>query len=367
MANGDRPNWQAGLAILYTNYGINGFSSFLCLSLMAYMWKKKRLKFNLYTKCVLLMTAYQMYYEVATPLAFEVTGPSTYEQGGSIVLFFFSWFGIMLGGIGSSIWAFMILACALFTVHFGRNLTLKEQFIAFYSITLIHWIYSVVVATIFTRGYMQLVSPETVFYYLSVYDYIRVTFIALSMIVFLRLCYVLFATTAKGQRNRSPLYHLLFKLAPYPITILIVRAGATFYKQIYQENQLDFPENADAARTFWFYVSVILMPSVGVFAFITFINVTAGAWRSLIEMLHLECVFTLPNAPDFWPDGKLDIKYKNQNKMRESIIASASLFNAETSQEEILGVYSQMDEYELSESMVPKGLSSKEVGMMREL
>ena len=181
MANGDRPNWQAGLAILYTNYGINGFSSFLCLSLMAYMWKKKRLKFNLYTKCVLLMTAYQMYYEVATPLAFEVTGPSTYEQGGSIVLFFFSWFGIMLGGIGSSIWAFMILACALFTVHFGRNLTLKEQFITFYSITLIHWIYSVVVATIFTRGYMQLVSPETVFYYLTIYDYIRVTFIVLSI------------------------------------------------------------------------------------------------------------------------------------------------------------------------------------------
>ena len=40
--------------ILYVNFGINAAASITLLSLMFYMWKKGRMKFNLFTKVCML-------------------------------------------------------------------------------------------------------------------------------------------------------------------------------------------------------------------------------------------------------------------------------------------------------------------------
>jgi len=43
--------------ILYVNFGINAAASITLLSLMFYMWKKGRMKFNLFTKVCMLYTS----------------------------------------------------------------------------------------------------------------------------------------------------------------------------------------------------------------------------------------------------------------------------------------------------------------------
>jgi hypothetical protein len=59
---------------------------------------------------------------------------------------------------------------------------------------------------------------------------------------------------------------------------------------------------SSAAKTFCFYLAVLLVPAVGVAALIAFFLVTAGAKRSFIQMLRLECICTLPPAPASWVD-----------------------------------------------------------------
>ena len=134
--------WGPGLSILYCNYAINGFSSLMTLCLMHYMWSRNRMQFNLYTKCVLLMTSYQMLYELTDPMLFEVSNPGGYQNGGSPTLLFFVILGVTAGGIGCSLWSFMILACALFTVHFGRQPSKKEELIAGATLNVAIWAYS---------------------------------------------------------------------------------------------------------------------------------------------------------------------------------------------------------------------------------
>jgi len=97
------------------------------------------MQFNLYTKCVLLMTSYQMLYELTDPMLFEVSNPGGYQNGGSPTLHFFVILGIYIGGIGCSLWSFMILACALFTVHFGRQPSKKEELIAGVTLNVAIW------------------------------------------------------------------------------------------------------------------------------------------------------------------------------------------------------------------------------------
>jgi len=86
-----RPAYNAGLTILYVNYAINGVASLLTLMLMGYMWMRGRLKFNLYTKCVLQMTFYQMIYELTDPMIFEVSHPGSFERGERYVLSVHIW------------------------------------------------------------------------------------------------------------------------------------------------------------------------------------------------------------------------------------------------------------------------------------
>ena len=319
--------WGPGLSILYCNYAINGFSSLMTLCLMHYMWSRNRIQFNLYTKCVLLMTSYQMLYELTDPMLFEVS--NRVHQKGGPTLCFFVMFGIQAGGIGCSLWSFMILACALFTVHFGRQPSKKEELIAGVTLNVAIWAYSIPVAMIAYLVYKRQYPLEKVFIFVRLYDVIRIGFIVLSMIVLLWLYYILRKTSIKGQRERSPLYHLLRKLIPYPIICLISRAGASVYKEVYSETIESYPGYAIAGfwKTFWFYIAVVFMPAIGLFSLIAFIKVTPGARRSLIQMLHLDGVFTLPVAPAKWAEQ--DEKEKEKEKVKEKEKTGNPMTNAE--------------------------------------
>ncbi len=46
--------------VLLVNVGINTLAIVCTLALMWYMWRNGKLKLNLYIKCVLLMTVYQL-------------------------------------------------------------------------------------------------------------------------------------------------------------------------------------------------------------------------------------------------------------------------------------------------------------------
>lgn len=284
-----RPTFRTAMTILYISFAVNGLASIVTLALMRYMYKQGRLKFNLYTKCVLQMTFYQLLYECSVPFYFEVI-PATKNTALRVVDYFFA----LMAGIGSSTWAFMLLLGALYAVHYGRQPTGKEQLVA------------CVVCNVFCVGYAvpcgmymhyTIQDPTHGFTWFELrrgYDMIRLALIVLSTAVMLRLYYVMLQTSAKGQRAHHPLYHLLKKIVAYPILLSVARFGATTYKQIYNSGPEKFPENAGTMQTFWLYAYVLLIAIVGLGFLIIFVSVTAGAKRALIQMLRLECIFTLP-------------------------------------------------------------------------
>ena len=136
----------------------------------------------------------------------------------------------------------------------------------------------------------------------KLYDYVRLSLIGISFIVILQLYHAMLQTSRKGDRKRHPLYHLLCKITPYSIILSLSRFGATSYKWIYQGSLEEFPNDATGMHIFWLYVSIILMPFGGVGCLVAFVNVTTGAQRSLIQMLHLECIFNLPAPPTEWAE-----------------------------------------------------------------
>ena len=180
------------------------------------------------------------------------------------------------------------------------------------------------------------------------------------MVVVLWLYYILRKTSIKGQRERSPLYHLLRKLIPYPIICLISRAGASVYKQVYLEPPEQFQTSDGFWKTFWFYIAVVFMPAIGLLSLIAFTKVTPGARRSLIQMLHLDGVFTLPVAPANWAEQNEKEKEKektgnpmtnaeaidNETEERQSRFSRHSFTLDELELHHEL-LY-QMDEYELA-------------------
>ena len=54
---------------------------------------------------------------------------------------------------------------------------------------------------------------------------------------------------------------------------------------------------------------------------VVFMNVTAGAKRSLIQMLHLECIFTLPDAPASWAENNnIGLRIDGESTMRPTTV-----------------------------------------------
>jgi len=259
------------------------------------------------------MTFYQMVYELTDPMLFEVAHPGGFEKGDSALVYGVVIGGVNVGGIGSSLWSFLLLTGALFTVDVGRMPTYYESLVFAIVANMLLFAYSVPATDVEYQAHKiaNSTNPD-LFLYVLLYDYIRAAFIGLSIVVISRLYYVLLVTTAIGERKRSPLYHLLRKIVVYPIILTVSRIGASVYKQVYSENIEDFKENSNAAKTFCFFLAVICMPAVGLPALIAFIKVTAGARRSLMQMLHLECFCDLPPPHPSWASEAEDARSENE-------------------------------------------------------
>jgi len=282
--------------VLYINFGLNALASLTTLVLLRYMWTSGRLKLNLYTKCVLQMTSYQLMYEISTPLIYQVVSVKGYAQGESAGAFLLVNVACILGGTGSSLWSLMLLVSASFTVYYSRQPTAREQLAAIIVVNALLFGYAIPNIVAFNTAYLDIGTRFDLYMACwAIYDYVRLTLIGLSATVLSYLYYVMVATSVKGQRNRSPLYHLLWKIVPYPIILSVARLGATTYKEVYG-NIILFPADASAWQTLWLFAFVLLMPIVGTGCLVAFIRVTSGARTLLIQMLHLECMFASPDA-----------------------------------------------------------------------
>jgi hypothetical protein len=93
-------------------------------------------------------------------------------------------------------------------------------------------------------------------------------------------------------------------------------------------------------QIFWLYVFVLLTPAASLGLLIAFINTTAGAMRSLVQMLHLECIFTLPDAPASWAE-------EGENKDNDHRLDGESTVRPTMAQEEHDRLVT-MDEHDLA-------------------
>ena len=223
--------------------------------------------------------------------------------------------GIILGGVGASAWSFMLLLSALSTVHNGRQPSVWLQRYAGVAVNAALVAFTIPFMIKCHEVFLDITRFSEYWPYWKVYDFVRLLLLALSALIMFRLYYVMRQTSIPSERTRSPLYHLLHRILPYPIILAVSRLGGTTYKQVYGEGISRITESARGWQVFWAYVFVLLMPLCGAGCLLAFVNVTAGAGRSLIQMLHLECIFTLPDAPVAWAtqglEGGRESKYKD--------------------------------------------------------
>jgi len=314
-------NKSIGLFVLYVNFVVNFIASVIATTLMFYMWKRKTLKMNIFIKCVAQLTVWQCVYEFWCPWLFEVA--SMHDPGMNIFRGVATTF-TSLGGLGASLFSFLMLISALFTVHTGRMATRKEQYGVIMSVYVFMIGYSIYMGTIgYKASATNFHSWRRAWLY---FDYLTSILISASAMCALRLYYVMIRKSIHGERSRSPLYHLLRRVAIYPVLVSVSRSGDAFYKQIYGTTIDAFPvSGAPGMQIFWYYYSVIMMPFAGIGALLAFMGIQAGAWRSLILMLHMERFFALPPPPAAWAEEnekQLAIK-RNSQKIepeRDSVV-----------------------------------------------
>jgi len=296
-----RPRFHASVQFFYANFAINAFASFLNLVLMYYMWKHGRMKMNLYQKCVLQLTSFQLIYEIFDPLRFEVS-PAYNADGNSATLRVATIGLLMVSGIGVSMWSLMMLIGAAFTVQYHRLPTRGEQLVSFLCINTLLIAFAIPCMMATYTAFKDTARYPELWVFWQMYDYIRIVLILISILAIVFLIYVMIKLSSPGERWRSPLYHLLRKIVPYTLFLLLSRFGASGYKFIYNESPDAFPEFAGGWQTFWLYLDFALTPLVGIGFLATFVNVTAGARRSLLEMLWLDRIISLPRAPAVWAE-----------------------------------------------------------------
>jgi hypothetical protein len=183
--------------------------------------------------------------------------------------------GIYVGGVGASVWSAMMLVSVLFTVQYGRQPNPKEQRITGVIVNLL--ILAIAAqAMVRTRMVWDAGNHEGFRVIHNQDDIIRLALIVFSGICLLRLYQVMLQTSVKGERFRSPLFHLLKKIVPYTIILIVVRFGAAGYKFIYGQGIYSIPENAAGWQIFWMYVYGLLLPAASLGFMAAFIYATAG-------------------------------------------------------------------------------------------
>ena len=314
--------------VLYINFAVNGLASIITLCLMFSMWRAGRLKLNIYTKCAIQMAFLQLIYEVAVPLYSaelrKVPFATGAAQGIPSTTIVMTTGGLFWGGMGASAWSMMMLVSVLFTVHYGRQPTPKEQLISGVIVNLLLIAFTVQ-AMVRTHAayYADSLNDQKRLRVFNDYLVGRVVLIVLSGICLLRLYQVMLRTSQvlKVKRFKIPLFHLLKRIAPYTIILVVVRFGSSAYHWIYKKSPPQIPANADGWQIFWLYVFVLTLPAASVGLLVAFVNVTAGAKRSLIQMLHLECIFTLPDAPASWSENNnIGLRLDGESTMRPTTV-----------------------------------------------
>jgi hypothetical protein len=348
---------QRAMAILMVCSIINVAASVLTLALIWFMLRNKTIRLNLYIKCVILMTVYQGMYDLAvwpigmlsimynaitillptaishqsshSPLTSSplsdppddprICGvPSGKHMCTAVYTALFT-----IGGYGASIWAIMLIVAADFTAEMGRPPTRTEENI---SCVVVHALMLVQVYHICAAAYISSDAPHDFIDQVLIYDSTRVVLIFLSAAVVARMYYVLCKMAPKGQRHRSPLYHLLRKLVYYPLVQCLSRATVTPYDFGYRSTPASFPPNAGALQvcasgpvrracvcaqcravscppdlgsnpaplppppfqTILMYLEVIFMPTAGLGALFVFLYVQKGARSQLRRLCRLD-------------------------------------------------------------------------------
>jgi len=130
---------------------------------------------------------------------------------------------------------------------------------------------------------------------IQLYSYVRNTTVIISLLVLLRIYYILRQTSnQEGHKsNNHPLYHLLQRLVWYPVIQGITRFCGSLYILVYGQIANSYPENAGTFQTICLYIVVVGMPLAGIGSFLVFVSQQHGARDSLITMLGLQNIIKL--------------------------------------------------------------------------
>jgi hypothetical protein len=287
-----RPLYNTAANISVINCTFNVLASILTLVLMWFMNRNGTLRMNLFTKCIIWMTFYQMLLDLY--LAFFRCGPS------SDIYLCTSVFvgGIITTGLGTALFSLVGSLVALFMVEVGRKPTSIEGYLTFILIHIIMFAWSVPVA----MGLYH--SHNDAVYYASIaenYNYIRFALIGITIVIIVWLFYRMRQVTAGKDKTRSPLYHLTWRLIWYPVIQAVSRIGVASYAFIYKGNIDNIPENAGLTQLFHMYLVVLLTPLAGIGAFLVFLYTQRRAKQELKRLLLCNCTIqanALPRASE---------------------------------------------------------------------
>ena len=272
---------------------LNVIASLLTLLVIAFMRRNGTLRVNLYIKCVILMSFWQVigdYFTLPLNSCFGNAPPSKTSFAGALQAednipldCTIAVFGFGIGGYGSAIWSLMMVVAAAFTVEMGRKPSYREEIIALVSTNVLilpHCIF-------FARSaYYSATNRQEFNHQLEIYNVARLVLIVISILVICRMYCVLRKVSVAGQRKSSPMYHLLRKIVYYPIVQCVCRFSVTAYFWGYSGNS-NF-SGLGGWQTFWLYVVFIFLPSAGIGDFLVFLRIQKSAKAELKRMICLE-------------------------------------------------------------------------------
>jgi len=277
---------------------INCISSLLLLVLIRYMIKEGRLKMNLYIWMVGLMTLSTLLWDAT--FYFELYMHERAQGGlyqGLCGLF----------GTSAALWNFNIVG----TVYMASTAGHKDK----------HWtnmnngVYLkrfIIINSVLSIAACAYMSASGDLNSWEFYDIERFTIASFSMLILIVLMHKLYQTTTPETRWTSPLWHLLRKLALYPISNIFSRLATIPYDWVYGIPLYKFPRSAGATQIFVLFAFVILTPCCGFLDLLIFCRMQNGA-ESLKDML-----WTHPTAEE------IEAKMAKEKEIRASRASRAS-------------------------------------------
>jgi hypothetical protein len=275
-----RPIYNTAANIYVINCTFNVLASILTLVLIWFMNRNGTLRMNLFTKCIIWMTFYQMLFDLY--LTLFGCGPSSDQYLCTSVFVG----GIVATGLGTALFSLVGSLVTLFMVEVGRKPTSIEGYLTFILIHIIMFAWSVPVA----MGLYH--SQNDAVYYAIIaenYNYIRFALIGITILIIAWLFYRMRQVTAGKDKTRSPLYHLTWRLIWYPVIQAVSRLGVASYDFTYKGSIDNFPESAGLTQRFNMYLVVLLTPLAGIGAFLVFLYTQRGAIKELKRLLLCNC------------------------------------------------------------------------------